>query len=52
MPGNLPAEFRGYLEDSGIAAECIRRVVKERIGDRDVGLGVAQEVIRGGRVVD
>ena len=49
--GKLPVEFGSDLEDAGIAAEGISRVVEQRIADCGVGLDVAQEVIQGVCVV-
>lgn len=49
---NLPEEFGSDLEDAGIAAECVRWIVEQRIAYSHVGLGAAQEVIGGVRVVD
>ena len=49
--GRLPVEFGSDLEDAGIAAEGISRVVEQRIADCGVGLDVAQEVIQGVCVV-
>ena len=49
---SLPVEFRSDLEDPGIAAERISRIVEQRIAYCHVSLHVAQEVIDGVRVVD
>jgi len=48
----LPVEFRSDLEDAGITAEGISRIVEQWIAYSHVGLDVAQKVIRGVCVVN